>query len=285
MRNVKPTRIFKRLVEKSGLKKTKIGKRIVKFRKVWNFPDFYLDAIDTLKKKPKFDFTNVEIDNIAPSMSPNIWLTLQDIIKRYRNPSVLEYGMGVSTYHICKMLLHSKGSYEGIEHNISWFKIVEHWIQLLLAVENHNSKTCLSTHLSLKQNSNSSLLLNQDVISNEENFQIILSLRPVADYSEDGLLEDFYDYVTAPSSEYDLVIVDGRCRNGALRWISEKGKIKKGGTLIIHDAYKKIYAEGISLFPDGSYIDGRGGYKNPLNPEQHPEIFVPKEAYIWIRQH
>lgn len=194
-------------------------------------------------------------------------LTLKDIIEGYQCPSVLEYGMGISTYHICKMLLHSRGSYEGIEHNTSWFKIVEHWIQLLLSIENRDSKSSLSTRLSLKQKSGLSQLMNLDVISKKGNFKIKLSLRPVEDFSGDGLIEDFYDYVTAPSSEYDVVIVDGRCRNGALRWILEKDMIKKGGTLILHDACQKIYDDGISLFPDGRYIDGRGGFKNPLNPE------------------
>lgn len=275
--------VVKILANKSGLKQTKIGKKIVRFRKVWNFADFYLDTINTLKRNPLFDFAHMDIDNIAPSMSPNIWLTTKDIIKGYQSSSVLEYGMGISTYHICKMLLHSRGSYEGIEHNTSWFKIVEHWIQLLLATENQDSKPSLSTRLSLKQNSGSSPLMNQDVISNKGNFQIKLSLRPVEHFSGDGILEDFYDYVTAPSGDYDVVIVDGRCRNGTLRWILEKDMIKKGGTLILHDAYQKIYDDGISLFPDGRYIDGRGGFKNPINPEQHPDMFRSKEAYIWVR--
>jgi hypothetical protein len=272
------------LTKKSGLKQTKFGKRIVRFRKVWNFADFYLDTIDTLKRNPPFDFAYMDVDYAAPSMSPNIWSTTMDIIEKYQNPSVLEYGLGISTYHICKTLFHSEGSYEGLEHNTSWFKIVEHWIQLLLAAENRDSKTSLSTRLSPKQHSDSPPLMNQDVIFNKGRFQIKLSLRPVEDYTGDGLLKDFYDYVTAPSSEYDVVIVDGRCRNGTLWWISEKEMVKKGGTLILHDAYQKIYNEGISLFPAGRYIDGRGGFKNPLNPEQHPDMFRSQEAYIWVRQ-
>lgn len=64
--------VIKILVKKSGLKQTKIGKRIVRFRKVWNFADFYLDTLNTLKHKPPFDFANMDVDNIAPSMSPNI---------------------------------------------------------------------------------------------------------------------------------------------------------------------------------------------------------------------
>jgi len=276
--------VIKIFANKSGFKQTKIGKRIVRFRKVWNFTDFYLDAINALKRNPSFDFAYMDIDHTAPSMSPNIWSMTMDIIKEYKSPSILEYGMGISTYHICKMLLHSKGRYEGIEHNTAWFRIVERWIELLLAVEKRDSKTSLTTHLELKKNNNSRLLMNQNIIYNKGRFQIKLSLRPVEDYTGDGLLKDFYDYVTAPSGEYDVVIVDGRCRNGTLRWISEKDMVKKGGTLILHDAFQKIYNDGISLFPDGRYIHGRGGFKNPINPEQHPEMFRSKEAYIWVRQ-
>ncbi len=179
------------------------------------------------------------------------------------------------------MLLNTEGSYEGVEHNISWFRIEERWIELLLATKNQDTKTTLTTHLSLKKNS-SFPMMNQDVISKNGSFQIKLLLRPVKDFSGDGLLEDFYEYITAPSDEYDVIFVDGRCRNGTLKWILDEGKIKKGGTLILHDAYKKNYAEGISLFPGGKYIDGIGGFKNPINPEQKPSLFLSKEAFIWV---
>lgn len=274
--------VVKMLANKAGLKQTKLYNKYVRFRKVWQFDDFYLNTLKTLKHNPSFDFAYLDLDTIEPEMSPNIWEIIKNIIRGYKNPKVLEYGMGTTSYHICKMLLDSEGSYEGIEHNVSWFRIQERWIELLLASKNQDSKITLSTHVSLKNNSSSFPVMNQDVITKNGNFQIKLLLRPVKDFSGDGLIEDFYEYVTAPSDEYDVIIVDGRCRNGTLKWILDKGKIKKSGTLILHDAYKKNYAEGISLFPKGKYIDGKGGYKNPINPEQKPSMFYSKEAFIWV---
>jgi hypothetical protein len=53
-----------------------------------------------------------------------------------------------------------------------------------------------------------------------------------------------------------------------------------GGILFLHDA--RGYKDQVSsLFPGGVLLEGRGGFKNALRPEQIAVNVVPEEAYLW----
>ncbi len=71
--------VLKLLADKAGVKQTKLYNKYVRFRKVWQFDDFYLDTLSILKHHPSFDFSYLDMETIVPSMSPNIWGILKNI--------------------------------------------------------------------------------------------------------------------------------------------------------------------------------------------------------------
>lgn len=239
-----------------------------------------VDPIE-LKCRPDHSLASADVDALYPNMSPNVFGELKAAIASYRNPTVIETGIGISTYHLCKQLRSTGGTYLGIEHNRGWFEIVEAWIYRLLAKHAKQVPVEQSRLMgALQSDSYPKPLLCVDSVFRAGPLTVILKLRQASGQTGDGTAEEFHEYLEAIAGPADVVIVDGRARVPTLRRLAERAIIRPGGLLFIHDAmtYRDLAPE---LFPDGRFLEGHGGFKNDLRPDQVAKDFVPQEAYLW----
>lgn len=234
-----------------------------------------------LKYRPDRSLAQADVDRLQPNMSPNVFAALTEAVVARERPSVVETGIGISTYHLCERLRTTGGVYLGIEHNRGWFEIVESWVYKLLArhakqvpVEQVRVIGGLQPRYSPKP------LLAVDTTFRAGPLTVTLRLRQAISQTGDGTAEEFHEYVEALTGPVDVAIVDGRARVPTLTRLAERGLIGPGGLLFVHDA--KTYREPLSrLFPGGDFLDGRGGCKNDLRRDQIAKEFVEQEAYLW----
>lgn len=239
-----------------------------------------VDPIE-LKHRPDQSLASVDVDALYPNMSPNVFTALTDAIGTYERPTVLETGIGISTYHLCKQLRTGGGSYLGIEHNRGWFEIVEAWIYRLLAKQAKHVPVEQSRLIgALQSDYYPKPLLCVNSIFRAGPLTVTLLLRQASGQTGDGTAEEFHEYLAAIAGPVDVAVVDGRARVPTLECLTERAIIKPGGLLFIHDAktYRDIAQE---LFPGGTFLDGRGGFKNALRPDKAAREFVVQEAYFW----
>ena len=234
-----------------------------------------------LKHRPDHSLASADVETLQPNMSPSVFDALKEAIASYDRPTLIETGIGISTYHLCNQLRTVGGTYLGIEHNRGWFEIVEVWIYRLLAT--HAKQTPVEqTRVigALQPKYYSKPLLYVDSIFRAGPLTVTLLLRQAIGQTGDGTAEEFHEYLEAISEPADVAIVDGRARVPTLTRLAERAIIRPGGLLFLHDAkaYRDIVQE---LFPGGSFLDGRGGFKNDLRPDQVPVAVVPNEAYLW----
>ncbi len=188
--------------------------------------------------------TDFKLDH--PYVSVNIWNRIQQYYLQLPNPTVVEYGTGVSTYyHICNLIRHGRGTYIGIEHKEEWFKRVLTAVSELCVDE--RLKVSLTTHW---QNSQCDVELNISCPDSyyQDEVCCVLTLRPpIGDYEGDGNLPEFEDYVAALDRACDIVVVDGRARNAVVAHVLETSFLRKGGLLVLLDAGRGI--EGWLNYP------------------------------------
>lgn len=234
-----------------------------------------------LKHEPDASLALAEIDALQPNMSPTVFQTLLDVVGGYRTPTILESGIGISTYHLCRQLQAQGGALIGVEHNAHWFGIIEAWILRLLTrtasavpLEQHR-RTC-----SLVPHGADRPLIAVDSTFLSGPLTVTLLLRQATGQTGDGTLEEFYDYVHAVNGTADVIVVDGRARLPLLERIRAERMVAPGGTLFLHDA--PTYRDGaLARFPGGRFLDGRGGFKNAFRPDQEAKPFMPQEAFVW----
>lgn len=239
-----------------------------------------VDPIE-LKCRPDHSLASADVDALYPNMSPNVFGELKAAIASYRNPTVIETGIGISTYHLCNQLRSTGGTYLGIEHNRRWFEIVDAWIYRLLA--KHAKQVPIEQSRvtgALRSDYYPAPMLCVDSAFRAGPLTVILLLRQATGQTKDGTAEEFHEYLEAIAGPADVAIVDGRARVPTLARLAERAIIRPGGLLFLHDAktHRDIARE---LFPGGSFLDGRGGFKNVLRPDQLAKDFVPQEAYLW----
>ena len=84
---------------------------------------------------------------------------------------------------------------------------------------------------------------------------IVPNSTPWTDGNEDGAYADLVDYVDYPreGAPYDFILVDGRARTECLKrafyWISDDGVV------VLHDAVRKYYHEGLDRFTYQTIFD------------------------------
>jgi hypothetical protein len=234
-----------------------------------------------LKHRPDRSLAKANLEELKPNMSPNVFAALREAIAGFERPSVVETGIGISTYHLCEQLRTTGGVYLGIEHNRGWFEIVEAWVYKLLVrhakqvpVEQVRVIGALQPRYFPKP------LLAVDTTFRAGPLTVTLLLRQAISQTGDGTAEEFHEYVEAVAGPVDVAIVDGRARVPTLTRLAEPGLMNAGGLLFVHDA--KTYRDALShWFPGGEFLDGQGGFKNDLRPDQVAKEFVEQEAYLW----
>jgi predicted O-methyltransferase YrrM len=234
-----------------------------------------------LKLRPDPALAAADVERLGPNMSPNVFDALRAAIAARPRPTVLEAGIGISTYHLVGQLRTAGGTYVGIEHNRHWFEIVEQWVRRLLV--RHAKEEPLEEVrrvAGLKPMYYEKPLLAVETAFFAGPLTVRLLLRQCTGQTGDGTAEEFHEYLAALTGPADVAIVDGRAREPALVRLAEARVLAPGGLLFLHDA-RQYREAALRRFPGGTFLDGRGGFKNALRPDQAPRDFVPEEAYLW----
>ncbi len=234
-----------------------------------------------LKHRPDLSLAYADVKGLQPNMSPTVFTALQEAIATVQRPTILETGIGLSTYHLCDQLRKGGGTYIGVEHNWGWFEVVEAWIRRLLTLHAGGVPVEQRRFIGpLQPKYYPKPVLHVDSLFAAGPLTITLLLRQATGLTGDGTAEEFHEYLEAIAGPVDVAIVDGRARIPTLERIAAQRVLRPGGMLFLHDAatYRKV-AE--TLFPGGRFLEGRGGFKNALRPDQAARSLVPDEAYLW----
>ncbi|WP_447972118.1 class I SAM-dependent methyltransferase [Nitrospira sp. Kam-Ns4a] len=234
-----------------------------------------------LKLRPNPGLAYAPVERLHPNMSPSVFAALRDAIAARTRPTVLEAGIGISTYHLVAQMRETGGLYVGVEHNRHWFEIVEQWVRRLLS--RHAKEELLEERRTvggLKPMYGEQALLAIETTFRAGALTVRLLLRQCTGQTGDGTVEEFYEYLQALAEPADVAIVDGRARVAVLERLARERLIAPGGLLFLHDA-RPYRAAALRCFPGGTFLDGHGGFKNALRPDQAARDFVPEEAYLW----
>lgn len=234
-----------------------------------------------LKHNPPMDVARADVAPLQPAMSPNVFAALKAAVAGYPCPTVVETGIGISTYHLCEQLRTAGGTYVGIESNRGWWSIVEAWIARLLTAHAKQAPLEQVRRIwPLQPRHYPKPLLAMDSTFRAGALTAILRLRQPTGLTGDGTAEELDDYIQAVEGPAQVVIVDGRARLPILDRIVERGILAPGGLLFVHDA--RSFREVLTArFPGGRFLDGEGGFTNAFRPERAPIPHVPQEAYFW----
>ena len=166
-----------------------------------------------------------------PWCSPNVWQAVTAAYASIAEPSVFEYGTGVSSLWHARNLAQRGGTYLGVEHGREWYDRVvagfAEWADSESAVaefETTADATGQDTRIRLESPAGSC--------------DVRLALRPpdIPRGPGDGTAHEFASYISSLDRPFDLVVVDGRARVACVRGILADGLVRPGGTLVLHDA-------------------------------------------------
>ncbi len=236
-----------------------------------------------------------------PWTSPNIWDTILGIYRNKTAPSIFEFGAGVSSInHIRHLLRGGGGTYTAAEHQREWFAKTCGAVTELLLAGGHDFKPEVSA-------AETSTDFRWIIQLNNNTCVVTLKYRPAINYTEgDGNREQFADYIRAAGPEqYDLIVVDGRSRNGCVSHVLERRLLTPGGALALMEAGRGTpnWLEQPTFTGDFDYqpsvrrllelgaelIDGDGYYTwpsdstDPLGPRLSPPI--PMECCLLRADH
>lgn len=234
-----------------------------------------------LKYRPDRSLAFAAVEGLAPGMSPNVFASVRDAMVRQHAPTVIEIGLGVSTYHFIALLLGRGGTYIGIEHNRGWFEIVELWIRRLLTGQAKRSPVEETRVIgALQPRYSEKPMIYVDSSFRTAHVAVHLRLRQSPSITGDGTEEEFHEYLEAVRGPANVVIIDGRARASVIKRVVESSLLTPGGMLVVHDAHE--YEAAIDAYaPGGTYMDGVGGFGNAFVANQPVERLVPREAYVW----
>jgi hypothetical protein len=155
-----------------------------------------------------------------PWMSENVWRFIRSYYSRIGQPALFEFGVGASTCaHIANLHGQGGGTYIGVDHDRDWFHSVCSALeQFPGAVMRSNGNGC-RIHFDIGAVS-ATLVLEP----------------PSGPFVGDGDRTVFGRYLDTFQGEFDVVIVDGRARNEAVRRVLKGAHLREKGLLLLHDA-------------------------------------------------
>jgi len=181
---------------------------------------YYFSLYDRLKmtyfyiKSPKTDPIKLKY----PWTTYHASIVISQITKH--KSKIFEYGSGASTLFFRKI----SNYVISIEHDYEWFYKLSN---ILTDKKNHK---LLFIPPKLNEITNNISL--NDYVSSDQKYSNL----------------NFYDYITSidnfPDNFFDIIFVDGRCRNMAIK--HSIPKLKKNGYLIIDDSERNEYFHGIN---------------------------------------
>jgi hypothetical protein len=178
-----------------------------------------------------------------PWMSENVWNFIRSHCGRIGEPALFEFGMGASTCaHIANLHAHCGGTYFGVDHDRDWF---------------HSVCSALEEGFPgarMWSNENGCLIHFE---SGAVSATLVLE-PPSGPFIGDGDRTVFGRYLDTIRDEFDVVIVDGRARNEAVRRVLNGAYLREKGLLLLHDAGRGI--PGYLCMPQGEgTLDYRSG--------------------------
>ena len=221
-----------------------------------------------------------------PFTSENTWQLLGSHCRSLgRQPVLLEYGSGASTYHHLQTLAACGGGrLVSVEHDLDWY--------LKMVRSLHRAFTPV-VHGETLELMLSGVPLSLDYLH-----------RPGTGQTGCGTLEEFESYVRAPVGKFDLVVVDGRARKACVQQVLTRGLLSDRGLLVLYEAgrgheswpvpsqrsgtwdYQPEVSEMLARggrIVDGSGVDKWSGWTRPGPPTAHFSERYPMEAcFYWV---
>lgn len=219
------------------------------YRRVWDF----FHHVDT---------TEIDFPNQFPWCSPDVWARIEGHYSKIDNPTVFEYGMGVSSIWHIKNLLGTQGGYIGVEHDYDWYiRTIAETIRLLIGRTIRFS--CIARPIASKASGFSACDTIFEIDSDDiDRFRVVLKYRPSArpDCDCDGKLPEFEDYVLSLDHPCDVIIVDGRARKACINHVLDNSLMSDRGMLVLLEA-----GRGIDRWLGSPALTGQSNYQPEVN--------------------
>lgn len=178
-----------------------------------------------------------------PWCSPNTWSRIVEVYVTSDNPTVFEYGTGISTLHHLRELFTVGGKYIGVEHSPDWYsRVVQEVLSYCVKcgfrtrvdvnpiepTRGHHHRARMETVFTV-------------TVKGKDTVCCIRLCPPnTPQYDGDGSYEEFRDYVDALEERSTVVVVDGRARNECVFHAIRSGLINTGGLLVLFEAWRGI---------------------------------------------
>ena len=142
-----------------------------------------------------------------------------------KDSNVFEYGSGGSTLWLAKKV----GHITSIEHNPIWYNLV---VEALHAQNRNNASVILQVPKTTRKD---------DYTSAEEQ----------------GSFKEYVESIDSyPDQSFDLVVVDGRCREHCI--LHAMSKVKRTGIILLDDSYRERYQPMLRLLTSWFRRDFKG---------------------------
>lgn len=248
-----------------------------------------------------------ELTLSRPLTSQNTWEKLCEFYMSLpKQPRILEYGSGISTfYHLENLKQRLGGELTSVEHGLSWYCNLKNSLQIAYASEFDNY--CESVKIDVDTQSKRidwsfSIPLSWSSSGNKLTFRYLYFQNQGR--TGCGTLEEFRDYVTAPSGKFDVIIIDGRARKACIRYVLENQLLSEDGLLVLFEAGRGHPSWPMKNQMSGTYdyqpevstllsmgaelIDGSGREKwenwVPNRPKhRYLSEYFPMEACFWYK--
>lgn len=160
-----------------------------------------------------------------PWTSPDVWARVEDHYRAIADPTVFEWGIGVSTiWHVRALLSKGRGTYVGVEHNVLWT------VQVVASLLREAAARGVDASLECSRSGPDA-----DLTLRLGGCRVVLRLRP---RRRDGEGEDgrYGAYAAALDLPVDVVVIDGRARNACVDRALSTGWLRQGGLLALYEA-------------------------------------------------
>ncbi len=162
-----------------------------------------------------------------PWTSPDVWARVVDHYRALPDPTVFEWGVGVSTiWHVRALLSMGRGTYVGVEHNVLWT------VQVAAALLREAAARRVDVSLESFRSG-----LDADLTLRLGGCRVVLRLR--SRRRDEGRPADdrkYEAYVAALDLPVDVVVIDGRARNDCVRRALSTPWLRQGGLLALYEA-------------------------------------------------
>jgi predicted O-methyltransferase YrrM len=178
-----------------------------------------------------------------------IFKALFDLTQKNRKLSVFEWGSGYSTLYYTRYLLGKGVDFEwhSIDNNRTWHEMVKEFVK----------KKDLQSRVHLH------LMEFKPFWEKPGWSQVPPPCNQFAPSSDNE--KNYVDYPRRLGKKFDVIIVDARFRRRCIQAAREV--LQPEGVVVLHDAHKKQYHDGLELYPYRRFIDSGTWY--PMQDESN----------------